>query len=199
MKGRVAVLVAGLALGLGAPACGGDDDGATETTTETTTGEEVVAGDEVFTSNCGTCHTLSEAGTSGMIGPSLDDTSLTAEDIEAQVRSGGERHARLRGDAVGRGDRGRLRVRRRSFGLTPRLRRARFTPAKAGTPSSAIHDGGDVVHTDRIAGARKLKGREKWEAIKHKWSPIERAFLRETGSNGRRPLRAAHRRHLVPR
>ena len=32
---------------------------------------------------------LSEAGTSGTIGPSLDDTSLTAEDIEAQVRTGG--------------------------------------------------------------------------------------------------------------
>ena len=89
MKGRVAVLVAGLALGLGAPACGGDDDGTTETTTETTTGEEIVAGDEVFTSNCGSCHTLSEAGTSGMIGPNLDDISLSAEDIEAQVRTGG--------------------------------------------------------------------------------------------------------------
>jgi mono/diheme cytochrome c family protein len=85
MKGRVAVLVAGLALGLGAPACGGDDDGATETTN----GEQVVAGDQVFTDNCGSCHTLSEAGTSGTIGPTLDDTSLSAEDIAAQVRSGG--------------------------------------------------------------------------------------------------------------
>jgi mono/diheme cytochrome c family protein len=88
MKGRVAMLVAGLALGLGAPACGGDDDGTT-TATDTTTEEEIVAGDEVFTSNCGSCHTLSEAGTSGTIGPNLDDISLSAEDIETQVRTGG--------------------------------------------------------------------------------------------------------------
>lgn len=87
MKGRVAMLVAGLALGLGAPACGGDDNG--EATDTTTNGEQVVAGDQVFTDHCGSCHTLSEAGTSGTIGPSLDGTSLSAEDIAAQVRSGG--------------------------------------------------------------------------------------------------------------
>jgi mono/diheme cytochrome c family protein len=45
-------------------------------------------GAQVFKGNCGSCHTLSAAGTSGTIGPNLDDTTLSASDIEATVRSG---------------------------------------------------------------------------------------------------------------
>ena len=45
-------------------------------------------GAKVFTGNCGSCHTLSAAGTSGQVGPSLDDTSLSASDIESVVRGG---------------------------------------------------------------------------------------------------------------
>ena len=49
----------------------------TETTETTTTTEETgdaAAGATVFESaGCGGCHTLSEAGTSGTIGPNLDD------------------------------------------------------------------------------------------------------------------------------
>jgi mono/diheme cytochrome c family protein len=88
MKGRTAILLAGLALALGAPACGNDDtDGTDTTTTETTTTE--TAGRDVFVANCGTCHTLSDAGTSGTTGPSLDGTSRSLEEIEDQVRDGG--------------------------------------------------------------------------------------------------------------
>jgi sulfite dehydrogenase len=46
-------------------------------------------GREVFVANCGSCHTLSDAGTDGTIGPGLDGTSLSASDVEEQVRNGG--------------------------------------------------------------------------------------------------------------
>jgi cytochrome c oxidase subunit II len=46
-------------------------------------------GASLFTENCGSCHTLSEAGTSGTIGPSLDDLTLEEAAIEEQIRNGG--------------------------------------------------------------------------------------------------------------
>jgi cytochrome c6 len=46
------------------------------------------AGKAVFTGTCGSCHTLSAAGTSGSVGPNLDDTSLDAAAIEEVVRGG---------------------------------------------------------------------------------------------------------------
>jgi len=45
-------------------------------------------GKAVFTDTCGGCHTLSKAGTSGSVGPPLDDVSLSASDIEGIVRDG---------------------------------------------------------------------------------------------------------------
>jgi mono/diheme cytochrome c family protein len=45
-------------------------------------------GATVFTDQCGSCHTLSAAGTSGQVGPNLDDSSLDAAAIEATVRDG---------------------------------------------------------------------------------------------------------------
>ena len=84
-----------LALGLGGVACGGDDDDGTATATEETTttaettDETSTAGREVFVANCGSCHTLSDAGTTGAIGPSLDGVGLSAADVETQVRAGG--------------------------------------------------------------------------------------------------------------
>jgi mono/diheme cytochrome c family protein len=80
-----------LALGLSVAACGGDDDSGTATTTteETTTGETAASGEEIFVDNCGTCHTLSAAGTTGTVGPSLDGVGFDASAIETQVRNGG--------------------------------------------------------------------------------------------------------------
>ena len=97
MVERIAVLLLALVLGLGAVACGGDgDDEAgtdTTTTTETTTtdGDDgaVAAGRDVFIANCGVCHTLSDAGTSGSVGPVLDGSGLSQDAIEQQVRNGG--------------------------------------------------------------------------------------------------------------
>jgi mono/diheme cytochrome c family protein len=45
-------------------------------------------GQTVFTDNCGSCHTLSRAGTNGQIGPNLDSTAKTPAEIEDIVRRG---------------------------------------------------------------------------------------------------------------
>ena len=45
-------------------------------------------GKDVFTSSCGGCHTLADAGTSGATGPNLDDASPDAATVKAYVRGG---------------------------------------------------------------------------------------------------------------
>ncbi|MGH3109373.1 MAG: c-type cytochrome [Gaiellaceae bacterium] len=68
----------------------------TETTdTETTTGEEPtegdpVAGKDVFlgAGGCGACHTFADAGTSGTIGPNLDDSAPSFELAVDRVTNG---------------------------------------------------------------------------------------------------------------
>jgi mono/diheme cytochrome c family protein len=48
------------------------------------------AGEEVFASaGCGTCHTLQEAGTSGTVGPNLDESSIDQAGAEQQISQGG--------------------------------------------------------------------------------------------------------------
>ncbi len=49
----------------------------------------VAAGKTVFTANCGTCHTLKEAGTSGTVGPNLDELEPAMATVEHQVETGG--------------------------------------------------------------------------------------------------------------
>jgi mono/diheme cytochrome c family protein len=49
----------------------------------------VAAGKTVFTANCGTCHTLKEAGTSGTVGPNLDELEPDLATVEGQVETGG--------------------------------------------------------------------------------------------------------------
>jgi mono/diheme cytochrome c family protein len=46
-------------------------------------------GQTVFTTNCGSCHTLKEAGTSGEIGPNLDELEPSLATVEHQVINGG--------------------------------------------------------------------------------------------------------------
>ena len=46
-------------------------------------------GKTVFTANCGSCHTLADAGTSGAVGPNLDDAKPDAATVKAYVRGGG--------------------------------------------------------------------------------------------------------------
>ncbi len=64
------------------------------TTTETTTDPEAqgdpAAGKEVFLGApaCGSCHTLSDAGTSGSIGPNLDAASPSYDKVVERVTNG---------------------------------------------------------------------------------------------------------------
>src|SRR5918994_1755194 len=101
----LAMLTAGVAAG-----CGGEEEATptpdtitgtvttdtettdTETTTDTgTTGEgDPVAGKEIFVGvgGCGSCHTLADAGTSGSIGPNLDDAAPSFELAVDRVTNG---------------------------------------------------------------------------------------------------------------
>jgi cytochrome c6 len=63
----------------------------TETTETTEGGGDSVAGKEVFlgTAGCASCHTLADAGTSGTIGPNLDEASPSHDKVVEQVTRGG--------------------------------------------------------------------------------------------------------------
>ena len=47
------------------------------------------SGKEIFTTTCGGCHTLADAGTSGATGPNLDEAAPDAATVKAYVRGGG--------------------------------------------------------------------------------------------------------------
>jgi mono/diheme cytochrome c family protein len=55
----------------GGPGAGGDDP------------------QSLFTSNCGSCHVLEKAGTSGTVGPNLDEAQPTFEEAVRQITNGG--------------------------------------------------------------------------------------------------------------
>jgi cytochrome c551 len=102
----LALILGALAL-VGAGCGGGDDEsspppatetsGGAETTTgggETTTGGgttgDAANGEAVFASaGCGGCHTFSKAGSSGSIGPNLDDAAPSFDKVVTQVTNGG--------------------------------------------------------------------------------------------------------------
>lgn len=52
-------------------------------------GGDAAAGQEIFVANCGSCHTLAQAGTTGTIGPNLNDSSFDQDAVEVQVTNGG--------------------------------------------------------------------------------------------------------------
>lgn len=97
---RVSVLACVAVLVVAAAGCGGgsSSEGSaagtapTETTTPATGGEtgDAAAGKQVFASaGCGSCHTFSAAGSTGTVGPNLDDLSPSYETVVAQVTNGG--------------------------------------------------------------------------------------------------------------
>jgi cytochrome c6 len=59
------------------PPKGGDQAGKTE-------GQ----GEQLFASNCGSCHTLSAAGTGGQVGPNLDDLGPSKATVVTTVTNG---------------------------------------------------------------------------------------------------------------
>lgn len=63
---------------------------ATTTATETTpAGGGAVDGKQVFATTCGGCHTLSAAGSSGAVGPNLDELKPDAALVETAIKNGG--------------------------------------------------------------------------------------------------------------
>lgn len=105
MKRTAVALVALLAFfGIASlAACGGDDSGASPTTEETVTethGDETethegtdlegdpVAGKSIFVTNCASCHTLGDAGTTGTIGPNLDESGPSFQHVLDRVTHG---------------------------------------------------------------------------------------------------------------
>jgi len=47
------------------------------------------SGKGIFTANCGSCHTLADAGTSEKVGPNLDDLMPSLARVQRQVTNGG--------------------------------------------------------------------------------------------------------------
>ena len=45
-------------------------------------------GKKLFASNCGSCHTLSAAGTSGQVGPKLDGLAVDVATVKAVMKAG---------------------------------------------------------------------------------------------------------------
>jgi mono/diheme cytochrome c family protein len=97
---RLALVLLGLVVAMLLAGCGGSDGTAQGTTTETvetaaTTGTgdgqggDAGRGEALFASaGCGGCHTLSEAGSSGSIGPNLDDASPSFDKVVERVTDG---------------------------------------------------------------------------------------------------------------
>ena len=96
------LLLAVAALSLVAAGCGGDDDSgsaeppAVTTTDDTSTGAEetetgdAANGEQVFASaGCGGCHTFSAAGSSGTVGPNLDEAAPSFGLVVGMVTNGG--------------------------------------------------------------------------------------------------------------
>jgi len=73
----------------------GQEEGGGEPAAEQSQPEEAGApapggpGEELFVESCGSCHTLSAAGTSGTTGPDLDGLAPDEQQVEAAIENGG--------------------------------------------------------------------------------------------------------------
>jgi cbb3-type cytochrome c oxidase subunit III len=52
-------------------------------------GQAATSGKDIFTANCGSCHTLKDAATSGTVGPNLDQLKPNEARVQRQVTNGG--------------------------------------------------------------------------------------------------------------
>jgi mono/diheme cytochrome c family protein len=52
------------------------------------TAEKPTDGKSIFTANCGSCHTLADAGTTGKVGPDLDDAKPPKDLVVERVTNG---------------------------------------------------------------------------------------------------------------
>jgi mono/diheme cytochrome c family protein len=94
-------LLAALLFALATAGCGGGGEttatpetteGPLPTTTEGAGGEgegDATAGKQVFAdAGCGNCHTLNDAGTTGQVGPSLDESKPSSDLVVERVTNG---------------------------------------------------------------------------------------------------------------
>lgn len=99
MTRRAAALAAALALAAVPAGCGGDDEEgagggggggaeATQTATPEGGGGGADRGQQLFTTTCGGCHALSAAGTSGSVGPNLDDVEPDRDQVLGAIAQG---------------------------------------------------------------------------------------------------------------
>jgi mono/diheme cytochrome c family protein len=96
-RAKAALLLVAASLALVGAGCGGDDDSdsaeppATSTTPEDGAGTgDAANGEQVFASaGCGGCHTFAAAGSTGSVGPDLDEASPSFDAVGEQVRNGG--------------------------------------------------------------------------------------------------------------
>ena len=97
---KLVLLLAALVLVVALPACGGEDDeqALPETVEGTvpadtggsTTEGDPAAGKTIYASaGCGGCHTFSAAGSTGTVGPSLDNADIEFEAAVQQIENGG--------------------------------------------------------------------------------------------------------------
>jgi cbb3-type cytochrome c oxidase subunit III len=52
-------------------------------------GKQATSGKDIFVANCGSCHTLKDAATSGNVGPNLDQLKPSEAIVHRQVTNGG--------------------------------------------------------------------------------------------------------------
>ena len=101
-RAQTIVAVVAAALALLAAGCGSDDDDGDATTEAETTATTPAAADEeqpltaaeergrsLFVENCGSCHTLDAAGTTGQIGPNLDEAQVDEAEVRRAIEIGG--------------------------------------------------------------------------------------------------------------
>ena len=96
---KLVLLFAALVLVVAIPACGGEEDeqplpetveGTLPMDTGGATEGDPANGKTVFASaGCGGCHTFSAAGSTGTVGPNLDDASVEFDAAVQQVKNGG--------------------------------------------------------------------------------------------------------------
>jgi mono/diheme cytochrome c family protein len=97
---KLAVLLAALFLGVAVSACGGEKEEqalpeTVEGTLPTDTGGAASEGDpangkSIYASaGCGGCHTFSAAGSTGTVGPNLDDSNVDFAAAVEQIKNGG--------------------------------------------------------------------------------------------------------------
>jgi mono/diheme cytochrome c family protein len=72
-----------------APPAGGTTTGGGTGTTGGSASGSASGGKSIFTANCGTCHTLAAAGTTGNVGPNLDKLKPDEARVKRQVENGG--------------------------------------------------------------------------------------------------------------